>query len=1001
MLPLSPPRGVQFHFPGIREAVVLARENRSGEKNLVAYLVPERAQPGIALSPGELMDHLRQSLPEYMVPAAYVQLDQLPLTANGKLNRAALPAPEGDAFSRREYEAPQSSAEQIVAQIWGEMLNLDRVGRHDHFFELGGHSLLAVQLIERLRERGLRADVKTLFAHPTLAELAEALEGREQEIEVPPNLIPSECDAITPEMLSLVQLSQLEIDRIVGAVPQGAANIQDIYPLAPLQEGILFHHLMSEQSDAYLGSTLLSFDSRGRLEGFLRALQWVIDRHDILRTGFHWEGLSEPVQVVWRRAELKVEEIVLDGAGEDAASEFRKRVDTRHYRLDVRDAPLVRALVAHDAAQGRELLLLLTHHLVSDHTTMEQLVEEVQAHLLGRSADLVPALPFRSFVVQARRGVSREEHEKFFAQMLGDVTEPTAPFGLLDVQGDGGDIAEARYALEEELSKRLRAQARAHGVSVASVCHVAWARVLARTTGRQDVVFGTVLFGRMQGASGADRAVGMFINTLPIRLQCGEESVAQGVRTTHERLGQLLRHEHASLALAQRCSAVPAPTPLFSALLNYRHSAAAVSPDLQESWAGVQRLRIEERTNYPFVLNVDDLGDGFTLSAQVVSSLDPQRVCQYMHTALLELVQALEQHPEKRLRDIEVLPAGEREQLLRQWNDTAVNYRSKPFIQELFEAQVLRSPHEVALEYADQQLSYTELNARANQLAHYLRRLGVKPDDRVALCVERSPEMVVGLLAVLKAGGAYVPLDPGYPAERLAYMLKDSAPAVLLTRGGLPATLREQLSSEGLRDEPGPRDGTASRAESGAGSESGSRNVSEPLSAGALNRMRRTGAIRRRRSAAPEPLTIHARVVTAVHCDNQLPFGTRPPLRDYPAHRVARPACRFGVRVGGVPVVDDATLHLPATRPQFRRCDAEVVCQIANDGASFSRRDAHLLQCHHASNGGLPSLGRLAQVGEPSEILSRRIPGVAAGALRDGQRVPDLEAGCGVTTALC
>ena len=237
---------------------------------------------------------------------------------------------------------------------------------------------------------------------------------------------------------------------------------------------------------------------------------------------------------------------------------------------------MLRGYITHDPEKGRWLLLLLLHHLAGDHTTLEVMQEEVEAQLLGQGDRLPVPLPFRNLVAQARLGVSGEEHEAYFRKLLGDVEEPTAPFGLLDVHGDGTGIEEARIWLDKNLAKRLRQQARKLRVSVASLCHVAWARVLARVSGREDVVFGTVLFGRMQGGHGSERMMGLFINTLPVRIRVGEESVEASVRQTHAQLAELLGHEHASLALAQRCSGVPAPTPLFSALLNYRHSAGAV-----------------------------------------------------------------------------------------------------------------------------------------------------------------------------------------------------------------------------------------------------------------------------------------------------------------------------------------------------------------------------------------------------------------------------------------
>ncbi|HLL48390.1 MAG TPA: condensation domain-containing protein, partial [Longimicrobiaceae bacterium] len=587
--------------PGVREARVVAREDEPGEKRLVAYVV------GVA-GAEELRAHLRRGLPEYMVPGAFVALDRLPLTHNGKLDRRALPAPDFAAAGER-YAAPRTPTEEVLAGIWAEVLKTERVGVHDNFFALGGHSLLAVTLVERMRRSGLHADVRALFTTPTIADLAAAaVGGAAPEVQVPPNRIPAGCQAVTPDMLPLVELTQAEIDRIVDGVPGGAANVQDVYPLAPLQEGILFHHLLTREGDPYLLSMPFAFGSRERLDAHLAALQSVIARHDILRTAVVWEGLSEPVQVVWRHAPLPVEEVRADPSAGDAARWLYERFDTRHHRIDLGRAPMLRACVTRDAASGHWVLLLLMHHMASDHTTWEVLQAEMEAHLAGHADRLPAPLPFRNFVAQARLGVGRAEHEAFFRELLADVDEPTAPFGLLDVHGDGAELELARLEVEPGLGVRLRARARALGVSVASVCHVAWGQVLARASGRRDVVFGTVLFGRMQGGEGADRVLGPFINTLPVRVRVGEEGALASVRRTQALLASLVRHEHAPLALAQQCSGVELPAPLFSALFNYRYGVRGeVRPPSRGPGQGIRPV---ERSNYPLTLSVDDFGDG-------------------------------------------------------------------------------------------------------------------------------------------------------------------------------------------------------------------------------------------------------------------------------------------------------------------------------------------------------------------------------------------------------
>ncbi|PPB79462.1 condensation domain-containing protein, partial [Mycetohabitans endofungorum] len=375
------------------------------------------------------------------------------------------------------------------------------------------------------------------------------------------------------------------------------------------------------------------------------------------------------------------------------------------------------------------------HHLIGDHSTLEVMHAEVQAFIEGQGDTLPPAQPFRYLVAQARLGVSQAEHEHFFTELLADV-EPTLPFGLAQVQHDGSDVSESHRMLPSALNDRLRAHAKRLGVSLASLCHLAWAQVLARASGQPRVVFGTVLFGRMQAGEGADRAMGLFINTLPLRVDL-DGSVETAVHATHARLAALLEHEHASLALAQRCSGVSAGTPLFSALLNYRHNA--MGSDERSGLPGVELFSARERTNYPLTLSVEDFGQALGLTAQSVPSLEPERVCAYMQQALHSLADALEATPDTAVQQLQVLPEAERELLLNTWNATQQPYPKHRCVHQLFEAQVERTPEAPALVFEDQTFSYAQLNAQANRLAHQLIELGVKPDTLVAICVQRSP----------------------------------------------------------------------------------------------------------------------------------------------------------------------------------------------------------------------------------------------------------------------
>ncbi|MFE8950713.1 condensation domain-containing protein, partial [Streptomyces sp. NPDC007856] len=598
--------------------------------------------------------------------------------------------------------------------MFADVLGLPSVGVEDNFFDLGGHSLLAVTLVERLRARGVSVDVRTLFAAPTVARLAAAA-GRE-EVVVPPCLVPEDADAILPEMVPLAGLSERELARVVAGVPGGAADVQDVYPLAPLQEGIFFHHRLdaADGHDPYVVRLVLRFDSRARLDAFTGGLQKVIDRHDVLRTSIAWEGLDQPVQVVHRQAALPVTEVEL-GTGVAGKDAVQALLATCEPLMDLRRAPLADAHVAAEPdGDGRWLLVLRLHHIIDDNTSLKVVLGEVRAFMEGRGDRLPVPLPYRNFVGQALLGVSREEHAAYFAGLLGEVTEPTAPFGVLDVHGDGRDVGEARLMVEAGLALRVREQARRFGVSPATVFHVVWSRVLAAVSGREDVVFGTVLFGRMQAGAGADRVPGLFINTLPVRTCTGGVGVLDALRSTQAQLAELMVHEHAPLTVAQQASGVAAPTPLITTLFNYRRAGNSENSASAGS-EGIELLLGAERTNYPLGVSVDDFGagsrGGFGFSVHAVAPINPELVAGLLQTATEGVVGALEEAPDCALSRIEILDAGELRQVLAEWNDTTrqIPGLSAATLPGLFVAQVARTPDAVAVVGEDVRLSYREV----------------------------------------------------------------------------------------------------------------------------------------------------------------------------------------------------------------------------------------------------------------------------------------------------
>ncbi|WP_344142228.1 amino acid adenylation domain-containing protein, partial [Polymorphospora rubra] len=792
-------RNVLLELPGVAQAAVVAQADAAGDMRLVAYVVPEDADA----DPAGFKSALAARLPDHMVPSAVVLLEAIPLTNNGKLDRAALPAPDQ---KRAVGRAPANPQEEILCAGFAEVLGVESVGVDDDFFALGGHSLLAVALVEWLRRHAVSVSVRGLFQSPTPAQLAE-LTGPPVVV-VPPNLIPVGAERISAEMVPLAGLSDEQLAVVVGQVPGGAANVADVYPLAPLQEGIFFHYLLQagSGSDVYASPRVVRFVSRERLDAFLDALRQVIARHDIYRTAIVWEGLPEPVQVVVREASLPVEEVVLTSDG-DPVAHLREMAEQR---MDVRRAPLMNIHVAAEPGSGQWLMLLRIHHLAQDHTTQDVLLRELAA-ILGGAGDALPEpVPFREFVAQARLGVPRQEHERYFAGLLGDVTETTAPYGLMDAHGDGSDVRRAYLEVEGKIAGQVREVARGLGVSAATVFHLAWARVLAAVSGRDDVVFGTVLFGRMNAGAGADQVPGLFLNTLPVRVRVGNADVGAALLALRDQLAWLLVHEHAPLSLAQQASGVPGGTPLFTSILNYRHSQrAANQPDRDGGnvFAGMRMLQSTQATNYPIAVAVDDNGSGFGLTVEAAAGADADAACRLLHTCLGDLAAALDGDAQRRLSSVAVLDVAARWRMLADWNDTAVPVTACT-VAELFEARAAAAPEAVAVVEEGAEISYGELDVHANRLARRLLTTLSGPEARVGVFLGRGIALQVALLAVAKAGGAYVPLDPDYPPERLAYVVDDAGLEAVVTTAALAEVLPAGVTRIVL-DDPATRDSLA------------------------------------------------------------------------------------------------------------------------------------------------------------------------------------------------
>ncbi|WP_460860578.1 non-ribosomal peptide synthetase [Rheinheimera gaetbuli] len=548
-----------------------------------------------------------------------------------------------------------------------------------------------------------------------------------------------------------------------------------------MQEGILFHHMMSTKGDPYVMPMLFKIKHREAFESFLIALRFVMARHDVLRTAILWDGVSVPVQVVYRQAELPVTWLSAP-KDTDVESHMQSLCAPEIQQMDITQGPLLNLQVMNDQNNEQHFVLLQLHHMITDHIGLEVIQQEIAAFEQGKDTRLTTPVPYREFIAHTQYQARHSDAEDYFKKILADVEEPTIPFNLSGINGDGSQIIELKEAVPAQINRQLRQLAKSLKVSPATLFHSAWAVLLGACCDRQDVVFGTVVSGRLQGARGAESMLGVFINTLPFRVRLFQQSARELVEQVQTALLDLLPFEQVPLTLAQRCSGLRADTPLFSAMLNYRHTGSGKQQSEAQT-GDYQLIGGHERTNFPFNLSVNDMGDAFELDVQVDKSLNAQIVMAYIQRALAELIDLLAQSSQRPVTDISILADAERQQLLVDLNSFGNDYPKDKTIQQMFAEQVAKNPEAPAIESEGSSLTYRQLNQQANQLAHYLViDKQVSKGELIGVCMHSSVDLVVSLLGILKAGGVYVPLDPNYPKSRLDFMIADSGVQVLLSQ---------------------------------------------------------------------------------------------------------------------------------------------------------------------------------------------------------------------------
>ncbi|HEV2147026.1 MAG TPA: amino acid adenylation domain-containing protein [Longimicrobiaceae bacterium] len=782
--------------PGVHEAVVVAREDVPGEKRLVAYVVP-----AAVVGDAELRGHLRGSLPEYMVPAAFVALERLPLTASGKIDRRALPVTEA-AGGSREHVAPRTPAEEVTAAIWADVLHRERVGATDDFFALGGHSLLATRVVSRIREAfGVELPLRAVFEASTLEGLAERVEAARRAgagLQAPP-LLP---------------------------VPRDGSPL----PLSFAQQRLWFIDQLQPGSAAY--NLPMPLRVRGLDVGALeRALTAIVRRHETLRTRFGVVD-GEPVQVVEPLGRVRLPAV--DLARLDVPSretELERLAAVEAVRpFDLAAGPLLRATAVR-LADGDAAVLFTMHHVVSDGWSLDVLTREVSAlyegYVRGEEVGL-PELPvqYADYAAWQRAWLSGEVLQRkigFWRERLAGApallelpTDRPRPAAVSDAG------ARAALVVPAETTALLRALSRREGVTPFMALLAGWQLLLARYSGQQDVVVGSPIAGRNHLET--EGLIGFFVNTLVLRADVSGGQDFRGLlRQVRETTLESYQHQEVPFEKLVEELGVErslAHTPLFQVLFVLQnHVRSGPAPGA----AGPDALHAASApVKFDLALGLVETGEVVVGSLGFRRDLWDASTAGRMLEHYVRVLEGVTAHPERRLSEVSLLGAGERAQVLEAWNATAAEYPRDRCIHELVAGQASRSPGAVAITGTGVRVTYAELERRSNHLAHRLRRRGVGPEVRVGICLDRSVELVVGLLGTLKAGGVYVPLDPGHPPERLRHVLGDAGVRVLLTRTRLRGRLPDAAAELFCLDQdghPAPGDEDAP-PESGVGPES-------------------------------------------------------------------------------------------------------------------------------------------------------------------------------------
>lgn len=764
-----------LQHPDVREAAVIAREDVPGNKYLVGYVVSSLISEQIRTVSSNLRQFLKQKLPDYMVPSSFVILEALPLTPNGKVDRRSLPAPDRTIRNLEpDFVSPRTKVEEVIAKIWLEVLRSQQISVHDNFFEIGGHSLLATQVISRIRDTyQLDLPLRRLFDAPTIASFAESIETQLQQ----------NAEWQTPAIVPVTRNQNLPL----SFAQQRLWFLEQFLPENPLYNLPQTFHLIGQVN----------------LNVLEQSINEIIRRHEVLRTTFGFSD-GQPVQIIAPNltVPLHLVDLSLLSQSEKDTEIQRLTIEECQQPFNLNHGPLVRTTLLQLGAE-EYVLLLNIHHIVFDGWSVGTFFREMrllyQAFANGQPSPLAElALQYADFALWQRQWLQ----EKVLLEQLDYWKQQLANLPILQLPSDRPRPAIQTYrgtrqpfAISKSLSETVTRFSQQEGVTLFMTLLAAFQTLLYRYTSSEDIQVGSVIANRHYQE--IENLIGFFVNTLVLRSDFSNSpTFRQLLKQVRE--VTLEAYAHQDLPFEKLVEELEPERdlsrhPLFQ--IGFALQNVPI-PAIELSGLSINhRLEHNGTAKFDLFLELFETPDGisgwFEYSTDLFDAATISRIGEHFQTLIAGIVA----NPDEKVADLPLLTTKERHKLLVEWNQTQADYPEQSCIHQLFAAQVESEPDSVAVIFAEEQITYRELNARANQLARHLQTLGVGPDVLVGICIERSLEMIVALLAILKAGGAYVPLDTAYPQQRLSLMLADSQVTVLLNQQHLLAQLPEHQAS--------------------------------------------------------------------------------------------------------------------------------------------------------------------------------------------------------------